>query len=75
MRLQKEMSFDFSLKGWTHDPDIFGSKGKRKKSEGRNGETKEPVLQETCKKCFPDFVPNPANYESRSLRIFGGRVK
>ena len=38
------------------------------KCEGRKGETKEPVLQETCKKCFLDFLLNPVNYESRFLR-------
>lgn len=39
------------------------------KSEGRKGETKEPVLQEICKKkSFLDFALNPVNYETRFLR-------
>ena len=37
------------------------------KCEGRKGETKEPVLQETCKKCFLDFLLNPVNYETGAI--------
>lgn len=49
MGLQKEMSFDFSLKGELMTLIYLIAKAEEK-GEGRKSETKEPVLQEICKK-------------------------